>query len=192
MIDPLILRIIALGFALLFLFAAAHKLGDRAHFRASLRAYEIVPAGLLGLAASVIPLLELAVGFGWLAHGLLGFRIAIVSLLSIVLLASYTAAIGTNLLRGRNYIDCGCSFSHGEFSNSANGSQQISTGLLLRNLLLVAMAMASTLPSGERTLQLIDYAAAVFAVITLTLIYGAFNQLLVNDNAIDSWRQKHA
>lgn len=192
MMDPLILRIISLGFALLFLIAAAHKLGDRAHFRASLSAYEIIPAGLLGLAVSVIPVLELAVGIGWLFHGLLGFKLAIVSLVSIVLLASYTAAIGINLLRGRNHIDCGCSFTRGDFSNSANGSQQISKGLFLRNFLLVVMAMVSTLPSSERALRLIDYSAALFALIALTLLYGAFNQLLINGNAINSWRQKHA
>ena len=192
MMDPLILRIVSLGFALLFLFAAAHKLGDRAQFRASLEAYEILPAGLTGVSVRIIPALELLVGLGWLAQGLFGLKVDPVSWISIALLSSYTAAIGINLLRGRNHIDCGCSFSSSEFSNSANGSQQISKGLLLRNLLLVVMAMASTLPSSGRALQLIDVPVAVFAITSLTLIYGSFNQLLINNNAINSWRQKHA
>ncbi len=192
MIDPLFLRIISLGFAALFLFAAAHKLGNRAHFRASFAAYEILPAGLSKSAVSIIPFLELVLALGWMAHALFGFKVELVSLLSIALLTSYTAAIAVNLLRGRNYIDCGCSFSRSEFANPANGSQQISPGLLLRNLLLVVIAIVSTFPSSDRLLHPIDFFALAFSLLVFTLIYGAYNQLLVNSNAINSWRQKHA
>lgn len=192
MIDPLILRIISLGFASLFLLAAAHKFGDRARFRASLLAYEVVPLALTGLVVTLIPLLELVVGIGWLGYGLLGIEFKPIPLIGAALLASYTLAIGVNLLRGRNYIDCGCSFSRGDTTESIRGAQQISWGLMLRNTLLILLALVSALPAGTRPLQLIDGLSLVLAVISLILVYGAFNQLLVNRNAIDSWRRKHA
>lgn len=192
MLDPLFFRIISLGFAMLFLLAAAHKLGDRAHFRASFEAYKIIPAGLSGLVARIIPPLELLLGIGWLALGLFALELRSISVISAGLLASYALAIAINLQRGRNYIDCGCSFSSSDPTNAGNGSQQISSGLLLRNFVLVALALLSALPVSERSLQVLDIFGLVFAVCALTLLYGSFNQLLVNRNAINSWRQTNA
>ena len=192
MIDPLILRIISLGFALLFLLAAAHKLGDRGHFRASFEAYEIVPAGIAPLPVALIPLLELLVGLGWLAYGLFGIAAKSVPLSSAALLASYTVAIGVNLLRGRDYIDCGCSFSSSGSASTLNSAQQISAGLVLRNMSLVGLALVATLPSSTRELGSIDITFVALAFASSVLLYGAFNQLLINRNAIDSWRHKNA
>lgn len=192
MIDPLLLRIISLGFASLFLLAAAHKLGDRAHFRASFLAYEVVPPALSGLLVRLIPLLELAVGIGYFGYGLFGIGFMPIPLIGAALLTSYTTAIGINLLRGRNYIDCGCSFSRGDTAASVRGAQQISWGLMLRNALLIILALVGALPAGTRPLHLVDGLSLMMAMISLVLIYGAFNQLLVNRNAIDSWRHKHA
>lgn len=192
MIDPLLLQIISLGFALLFLIAAAHKFSDRALFRASFEAYKIVPRSLSGIVASIIPPLELLLGVGWLASGLFAIRLEPVTLISIGLLASYVLAIGINLRRGRNYIDCGCSFSNSNASNLENGSQQISPGLLFRNVFLIAIAIASIIPVSDRSLQLIDIFGLAFSVVALVLLYGSFNQLLTNRNAINSWRQNNA
>jgi hypothetical protein len=191
-IDPLLLQIISLGFALLFFIAAAHKLGSRDHFRASFEAYEIVPASLSGLVTKIIPPLELLLGIGWLFFGLFAIEFKLVTLISIGLLASYTLAIAVNLKRGRNYIDCGCSFSSSNASNADTGSQQISLGLLYRNGLLIVMAIVCTIPASDRSLQLIDIFGLVFSVATLILLYGAFNQLLQNRNAINSWRKNSA
>lgn len=192
MLDPLFFRIISLGFAMLFLLAAAHKLGDRAHFRASFEAYEIIPAGLSSLVARIIPVLELFLGIGWLILGLFALELRIVSIVSAALLASYALAIAINLQRGRNYIDCGCSFSTNDSANTENRSQQISSGLLIRNLVLVAAALVSTLPISERSLQGMDIFGLVFAICALTLLYGSLNQLLVNRNVINSWRHTNA
>ena len=192
MIDPLLLQIISLGFALLFLIAAAHKFGSRDHFRASFEAYEIVPASLSGVVTKIIPPLELLLGIGWLFFGLFAIEFKLVTLISIGLLASYTLAIAVNLKRGRNYIDCGCSLASSNASNADSGSQQISLGLLYRNALLIVMAIICTIPASDRSLQLIDTFGLVFSVVTLILLYGAFNQLLMNRNAINSWRKNSA
>lgn len=192
MIDPLLFRIIALSFALLFLLAAAHKLGDRNRFRANLDAYQILPAALGGFAAAAIPLMELLVGLGWLTLALSGAELLVIPLLSAALLAAYTLAMAINLMRGRSYIDCGCSFARENSATSANASQKISSGLIARNSILVALALSSMLPVSARALQSIDLFALCLATISLIFIYGAFNQLLMNRNAIDSWRRNHA
>lgn len=190
--DPLLLQIISLGFALLFLIAAAHKFSNQVLFRASFEAYEIVPESLSGLVARLIPSLELLLGVGWLAIGIFAIKLEPVTLISIGLLASYVVAIGVNLRRGRNYIDCGCSFSNSNASNPGNGSQQISTGLLCRNVFLIAMAAACLIPASDRSLQLIDIFGLIFSMTALILLYGTFNQLLTNKNAINSWRENSA
>ncbi|MBT6057274.1 MAG: hypothetical protein HOG51_04475 [Gammaproteobacteria bacterium] len=192
MMDPLLLQIISLGFALLFLIAAAHKFSNQVLFRASFEAYEIVPESLSGLVARLIPSFELLLGVGWLAIGIFAIKLEPVTLISIGLLASYVVAIGVNLRRGRNYIDCGCSFSNSNASNPGNGSQQISTGLLCRNVFLIAMAAACLIPASDRSLQLIDIFGLIFSMTALILLYGTFNQLLTNRNAINSWRENSA
>ena len=55
MLDPLILRIISVGFALLFIFAAAHKFNNKLQFLGILEAYQILPGTMPGLAVNVIP-----------------------------------------------------------------------------------------------------------------------------------------
>ncbi len=192
MIDPLLPRIIALGFALLFLIAAAHKFSNRPIFRANFEAYEIVPKSLSGLVANIIPPLELLLGIAWLLAGLFALRFDAITYLSIFLLASYVLAIGVNLRRGRNYIDCGCSFSRNNNAGSAIATQQISSGLLYRNCLLIVMAIACLVPVSARSLQLIDLLSLIFSVTSLMLLYGTINQLLNNRNLINSWRHNHA
>ena len=190
--DPLLLQIISLGFALLFLIASAHKFSNQRLFRSNFEAYEILPKGFSNLATHIIPALELLLGIGWLAIGIFAIKLGSVTLISIGLLASYILAIGVNLKRGRNYIDCGCSFSNSNASNSENGAQQISQGLLFRNIFLIIMAIICLIPVSDRSLQLIDIFGLVLSVAALVLLYATFNQLLANGNAINSWRKNNA
>ena len=192
MIDPLLLKIISLGFALLFLIGAVHKFSNREHFRASFEAYEIIPASLSALVTKIIPPFELLLGVGWLAFGLFAIEFKLVTLASVGLLVSYALAIGINLKRGRNYIDCGCTFSNSNTSNADSGSQQISLGLFYRNVLLIIMAIVCIIPAGDRSLQLIDVFALFFSVAALILLYETFNQILTTRNTINSWRKNNA
>ena len=192
MIDPLLLKIISLGFALLFLIAAVHKFSNRDPFRASFEAYEIIPASLSALVTKIIPPFELLLGVGWLAFGLFAIEFKLVTLASVGLLVSYALAIGINLKRGRNYIDCGCTFSNSNTSNADSGSQQISLGLFYRNVLLIIMAIVCIIPAGDRSLQLIDVFALFFSVAALILLYETFNQILTTRNTINSWRKNNA
>jgi len=187
-IDPLLLRIISLGFALLFLIAAAHKFGNIKHFQASFEGYKIVPKNLSGLVTKTIPPLELLLGIAWLSFSVFALESRIITALSIGLLTSYALAIAINLKRGRQYIDCGCSFS----SKEAGSSQQISLGLLYRNIFLIAIAICCLLPATDRSLLIVDFIGLFFSALALTLLYGTYNQLLNNSNAINSWRHNNA
>lgn len=191
MLDPLILRIIAVCFALLFLFAAVHKINNKLQFHGILEAYQILPRGMLGLTVSVIPVLELILGLAWALSALLFIRIQFVPLVSAMLLFVYALVIAINLMRGRSYIDCGCGFSPRASSaqnlSSSGGIQQLSRGLVARNVVLVIVALIAAIPPTSRDLGFIDYLSLIAAASTLVLLYGAFNQLLANRNAIGAW-----
>lgn len=192
MLDPLLLRIISAGFALLFIVAALHKFNNKDQFLGILDAYQILPGGLASLAAKSIPIVELLLGLAWALSASLFIRIEFVPLVSSMLLTSYTMAIGINLIRGRNYIDCGCGFSSmakaAKGESNDGGIQRLSTGLLLRNITLIVIALMAAMSPTARELVYVDYLSLVAATLAFVLLYGAFNQLLINNNAIGAWR----
>ena len=189
MLDPVIALIFSVGFTLLLISAGGHKLTNRLHFRGILEGYQVLPGALVPAVAIVIGPAELLLGFSWAT----GWQREIVALATALLLTLYALAIAINLVRGRTYIDCGCGFSvlAGKQSEQ-QGIQQLSAGLLLRNGVLVLGALLAIQPYTDRMLGTIDYLSAFFATLILVFIYAAFNQLLVNNNAIKSWRHTHA
>ena len=191
MLDPLILRIISVGFALLFIFAAAHKFNNKLQFLGILEAYQILPGTMPGLAVNVIPALELMLGLAWALTALLLVQITLLPLMSAMLLFTYAMAIAINLFRGRSYIDCGCGFSSlagsARSESNSGGIQQLSKALVLRNCVLGVVALIAGASPSSRDLGFMDFLSLVTASFTLVLLYGAFNQLLVNRNIIGAW-----
>ncbi|MEX0964405.1 MAG: MauE/DoxX family redox-associated membrane protein [Pseudohongiellaceae bacterium] len=185
MLDPLLFRLIAVAFCLLLLAAGLHKLGDRPRFQGILTAYQVLPANLTPLLSRIIPFGEIALGLGWM----IGWRIDLVAAATAVLLAAYALAMAINLLRGRSYIDCGCGFSSAKAGGDDNGVQQLSVRLVYRNILLIALAVAAATGATARSFAVLDYFSLFAALAALVFIYSAFHQLLVNRNAIDSWRK---
>lgn len=182
MLDPLVIKVISLAFALLLAAAAWHKLTDHARFRGILAAYEVLPAALAAPAAWLIAALEAMLAIAWA----LGWNVGVTATATAALLAVYTLAIGLNLLRGRTYIDCGCGFA----SSSAGGNgQQLSGRLILRNALLIVLALTASLAPSPRELLLVDYFGIAGACLVLALLYTGGNQLLLNAQAINSWRK---
>jgi len=180
MLDPLVLAVISIGFGLLFLLAAVHKLTGLQRFRAVLADYRIMPRAAVPLFAAALPAVEIAVGLGWLFSG----RHGAVALATVVLLVLYTAAIALNLLRGRVHISCGCGFG-----KAGEGDDMLSWGLVLRNLALMAAALASLAPLGSREMRVFDYFTLVLALLVIALLFAAANQLIRNAAAINSWRR---
>jgi hypothetical protein len=163
--DPVPVFIARLGLALLFAAAAAHKLRDLPTFRATLAGYRLLPARLVPALAPLLAGAELALAVALLlpATG------ADAAVAGAGLLALYSAAIATNLARGRRDIDCGCL--------GPAQRQTLSGGLLLRNAALLAGAVVAALPPLPRTVGWIDAATIAFALVTLVLLFAAASHL---------------
>jgi uncharacterized membrane protein YphA (DoxX/SURF4 family) len=87
----------------LFLLAGLSKLPRRREFADAVERYQLFPDRLVPLVARVVPVAELLAG----AALLLGLGLQIVAALVALMLAAFTIAVSTALLRGRE-IDCGC------------------------------------------------------------------------------------
>lgn len=181
MIDPLIPHIVAVGFGFMWLGAALHKFAARQSFRAVLEDYRLLPAASLGSLAWLLPAVESTLAAAWLFGLVPVITIAATS----ALLAAYAAAIGINLRRGRAYIGCGCGLSPGA------DDQPLSWMLVLRNLLLLAVALVGLLPQAERSLGIADHAVLVLALLVTVLLHTAVKQLLRNRSALQSWSEAH-
>ena len=180
MIDPLLVRAISLACALLLLLSAWHKVAARDRFSAALGDYRLLPAALLQPATVLIPAFEAVLGVAWLA----GYEPGAVAMLTAALLALYAAAIAINLWRGRVHISCGCGFG-----GAPGTEQQLSWWLVVRNVLLGAVAVLATLPAARRELGLYDWLTVVLALAACGTLYAGASQLLRNGTAINSWRK---
>jgi len=189
MLDPQIFRCIALAFGLLFILASAHKLGDRARFGSILAEYRVLPAALVPASALLVSVLELVIGCFWIGSVFTLQIVSAIPVASSLLLSVYGLAIAVNLARGRTHIDCGCSFSSNRADSDAG--QPLSNGLVVRNLVLAAVALVPLLATSARELTVMDHGLLVLTTLVLVLFYAAFNQLLANRGAIASWRNTH-
>lgn len=182
MLDPLIVKASSIGLGLMFLIAAYHKLAEGPEFRATLYDYQVLPAALVPLAARVIPVVELLLGGSWFVSY---YQPTLTAVGSAVLLAIYALAIGVNLARGRLHIDCGCGFG-----GKTDSEQFITGGLVLRNLILLSIALVTLLPTTSRALGAGDYVTLVAALLVATLLFSAANQLIANRASINTWRKQ--
>jgi hypothetical protein len=189
LVDPLIIRILALGFAVLFLLAAIHKLGNRVEFLQILGAYKVLPPLLLRPAALIIPNLEIAIGTAWLLMGLFGFQLRAVPAISAGLLVMYACAIGINLIRGRTDIHCGCSFSSAKTEKNKS-TDHISGAQVWRNGLLALLSLVALMPATARAINGLDGLALIAATIVCVLMYAAMNQLIANNHNMKPWLNK--
>jgi hypothetical protein len=181
MIDPLIPRIVAVGFGLLWIGAAWHKFEARESFQSVLADYRLLPTRSPGVVSRLLPMIEAALSAAWLFAL---WPVATVSATAMVL-AAYATAIAINLSRGRTHIACGCSFSVG------NGEQPLSWTLVLRNLLLIVLAVATLLPQTQRLLSVPDYIVLVLALLVAMLLHTAVTQLLHNRGVLRAWSKAH-
>jgi hypothetical protein len=166
-LDPVIGEIVCGSFALLFGSACAHKLRDLETFGATLAQYRVLPGSLVSPAALLLPILE-----GLIAVGLLiGSIREPASLVGAALLATYAAAMGLNLLRGRRQLECGCL--------GPRGGGVVSASLVCRNVLMaLILAAAGSVSWSGRPLIWLDVGTALVAVSVVALLYLAANGLL--------------
>jgi hypothetical protein len=152
--------------------SASHKLRAPAHFIATVRTYRLVPDALAPavavalVAAEIVSAVLLATATGGGATAALAAG----------LFALYATAIGTNLLRGRRHLDCGC--------GAPGAAQPIHAGLVARNAMLVVAALALGWPVAERPLGWLDVSTIALATAALAALYAALDRLLANVPAI--------
>jgi hypothetical protein len=175
MIDVLLQLILAAALALLFAAAALHKWRSGPFFEAQLAEYRLLPEALVPVAARALALLELALALGLLVPAtrpLAGGAAA-------GLLALYGGAIAVNLVRGRDWIDCGC----------GDTPVLVTPWLLLRNAVLVLGALLVALPAQVRPLGWTDLLLGVPALLVLVVAWALVEQLLENASVLREWSQ---
>lgn len=178
MIDPVVPAVLRGALALLFVTAALHKLRDLHAFRVALGDYELVPWPLTGLVAPALVAAELGAAILLLTPWARPWGFAAAG----TLLALYTVAISVNLLRGRRGIDCGC------FGPALR--LELGAGLVARNALLIAGALAGLLPAAPRTLTALDGIPIVAGIGFLAAAYAAASRLLANAPALRALRSE--
>ncbi|PPA03121.1 methylamine utilization protein MauE [Pseudomonas sp. MWU12-2312b] len=166
--DPIFIIASAVAIAVLLASAATHKVRAPARFARQLADYQLLPDSLVRPVARLIPLLELAIAFALLVPVSRGWA----ALSAGGLLALYAAAIGINLWRGRRDIDCGCA--------GPDQAQPLRPVLLLRNSVLVVLALLASVAPIARDMTLFDGFVTVAAAAVALLIYAAADGLLAN------------
>lgn len=157
-----ILAAIATGvLVLVFARALVHKLGDFAGFAATMAEYRLLPAALTRPAALLLIAAEAAVLAGLLLTGARAVALGG----GVVLLLAYAGAMGANLIRGRDRIDCGC----------GGAGHALSWALVGRNIALSALALAAL--GQPIALDLVQAVVAVAAIVSLWLLLVLFEHL---------------
>ena len=120
-----------IALACVFLRACAHKIVFPHDFAEAIFRYQLVPHGLINVAAVFLPWLELVTAVALLS----GRRyVPAAAVITLGMLALFTAAIGVNLVRG---IDVGC----GCFTSSPD-AEGIGPKDIGKNIIMMALAAA--------------------------------------------------
>jgi hypothetical protein len=160
-VDPALQWLARIALAFVLLRAAWHKTRDLGAFRSALTDYDLLPRAAVPAVASTLALLE-----GWAAVALwVPATAAFGAALAGGLLALYSGAIATNLLRGRSAIDCGCA--------GPAGGRPLGAGLLLRNAALIVVALAGAAPASARALEGVDVLTVALGAAGASLLYVA-------------------
>jgi len=178
--DPLFAMTVAVFLGALTGGAGVHKLAAPDQFRQVLSAYGLLPPSLTPIAAWIIPFVDLTVALMLFMMLLVPSVGGAGAVLAAALFAFYGLAIAINLLRGRRDFDCGCSW--GGAGNAGQG--QIHWGLVIRNAVLVALALALVFGEASRLATWLDRVNAVAAGLAFGVIWIAFDILLANHRSI--------
>lgn len=173
-LDPALQIALRGAAALLFGFAAAHKLRSKTGFQEQLRAYGLLPEAMLVPSVAALIALETAIAIGCV----LPATARVACLAGALLLALYSAAIGINLARGRRAIDCGC--------GGPGGARPLRGDLIARNTLVAALLCVAALSPSPRALVWLDAATIGCAIAVFALLYAAVDVATANTARLHS------
>lgn len=158
------LAVLGLRFYAAFLLvgAAIGKLRNPADAGRAISAYQLLPAALERPGAAALPLVEIVAG---LAVALVPHPAS--AAFAAALFATFAAAVGVNLARGRRSLECGCGF----------GARKIGPVLVIHNLILAVLLLAG---AGEAA------AMTPLAVLFALIWAGAMLALLLSLDTLNS------
>ena len=176
--DPVLLYAASAALACVLLLGALEKLRDMARFSAAVSAYRILPESWSGAFARAYALAEAVAGVLLLAPP----RQAAGAQLALLVLATATAALAFNLLRGHRDIDCGCGGPASGTGRGGQGGAGLSWWLVLRNAVLASWTAPAlhAATGGSRGLQWVDAAAVFGLAISAVALYYTANHLLAS------------
>ena len=166
LVDPIFVHLSAGFIAFLWISSSVPKLAALSRHRLTVEGYGLLPSSLVPSFSVLQPALELGLGLTVLFPV---FRPSS-AWISVGLLTLYSLAIGINLARGRRDIDCGCS--------GPAMRQELTEGLVLRNLVLILLCGMAALPATSRTLGWIDFATFGMGILGMIFAYTAANLVL--------------
>jgi len=174
MIHPIVSMASALVLAVILFAGASHKLRAPHRFARQIDDYALLAGSAVALAARTVPVVEVLIGLALLVPGLRAWGAVGAALL----LALYTGAIAINLFRGRRDIDCGCS--------GPGLERPLSPALLVRNGLLIGMAVIAALPAAGAVLHGFGLFLIGASVAAILILYTATEGLLTNQPRLKS------
>ncbi len=175
--DLVFVVIATLFISFLFLVAGWQKLRAPRYYASVIREYQLPLVAGNEAIAITIGLAELCTGFLLL----IPVSRELAAWFALLLLLIYAMAIGINLLRGRTSIDCGC-------SGPAATKQKLSAWLLLRNGLLMVIAIIAGITPFSRELIWFDMIVIVLAATLAFVIYAGTEQLTANSTRLRNLR----
>ena len=125
-LNPYLMTSFRLLLAVVFLLSAIGKIRNLGKFEESVRDYKLLSRNFVGPFSNTLPWIEIILSF----LIFVGWRTAAAASLSAALFLLFNTAIGINLIRGRNDIDCGCFGS----------KHKIGIKIILRNIVLLAIS----------------------------------------------------
>ncbi len=174
--DPVASHAVAAALGVLLLLGAWAKLRDIESFRDVLANYELLAPWLIAPVAWVLALAECAAGVLLLPTATRPIGAVLAGVLWLVV----TAAVVLALARGRGGIDCGC-----------GGAQQdvpLGTGLVVRNLVLLALTAVAAAPIAAREVVWLDFVAVGAAVLFILGAIALTNTLLAQHSRLHALR----
>lgn len=168
MLDPAIEAVLRGALALLLVATAFEKVRDFSAFRVAVRGYELLPERFIAWVAVALAGCEALLGFALATPAAWELR-EFALLASAALFALYGFAITVNLVRGRRDIDCGCA--------GPAARQPLSEWLLVRNAVLIAMALVCVGGAAARPLVWVDAISVVGGVAMLAANWLAVHRL---------------
>lgn len=164
-IDPVAAHAIAGAVALVLAVGAWSKLVDLDGFAFLVERYRLLPSGAARLLGFILPFIEALAALLLIVPAT---RMAGAALAA-ALVATVTAAVIVNLLRGRTDIDCGC--------GGSGHRQRLTWWIVVRNSVLLAGCLLASLAVSTRAPVWLDAFTATFAAAALWFVWAAADEL---------------